>query len=279
MNEYSDDDVSWEEDQDTPRDSKIDDAKHVLLDRYFPDNGTGVYYGRQLEIWLEKEFFHWITKKALNELVKEGRIAFSLERLDHHRAHFYYPRRYRYPRRQIRRTIGLISEFSDPIFTRALGHHGELLIDAALAVSGFQILQKKVQEVRGLRWTETGHDLDRLIRRDDVQYGVEIKNQLGYIDQSEFQIKLAMCKHFRVRPLFVARMMPKNYINQVFEAGGFSLILENQHYPLLAQDLAKRVRGELGLPVHIIEALPDTALQRFERWHVGHMTWARKRKQ
>ena len=46
--------------------------------------------------------------------------------------------------------------------------------------------------------------------RDGVRYGVEVKNQLGYIDQTEFQIKLAMCVHFGIRPMFVTRAMPEN---------------------------------------------------------------------
>jgi len=238
-----------------------------LMSEYFPEKGAGVYYGRQLEIWLERTFFHWITKKGLNELFKEGRIGFKSEKAGHLKAHFYYPRRHRYPRRQIKKTLSLIGKFSDPEFTRALGHHGELLVDQGFANIGFRIIQRKVREVDGKRWTETNHDLDRLIIRDGDRYGVEIKNQLGYIDQTEFQIKLKMCRHFGVRPLFITRMMPKSYNYEVYKAGGFSLILENQHYPLMAGNLAKRVRELLKLPVLSISTLPDTTMRRFEGWH------------
>jgi hypothetical protein len=96
---------------------------------------------------------------------------------------------------------------------------------------------------------------------------VEVKNQLGYIDQTEFQIKLAMCEHFGIRPMFVSRAMPKNYIYEVVKAGGYSLLTDNQNYPLLADDLARRVRTVLNLPVGVIERFPHTALDRFERWH------------
>jgi hypothetical protein len=263
------DEYFYEDDEEIyrPRDAKINEAKDVLMSEYFPENGAGVYYGRQLEIWLERTFFHWITKKGLNELFKEGRIGFKSEKAGHLKAHFYYPRRHRYPRRQIKQTLSLIAEFSDPEFTRALGHHGELLDDSGFANIGFRIIQRKVREVDGKRWTETNHDLDRLIIRDGERYGVEIKNQLGYIDQTEFQIKLKMCRHFGVRPMFITRMMPKSYNYEVYKAGGFSLILENQHYPLMAGNLAKRVREWLRLPVLSISTLPDTAMRRFEEWH------------
>jgi hypothetical protein len=226
-----------------------------------------VYYGRQLEIWLEGRFFHWITKKALNELAGERKITMVVEEHGDITAHMYVPRRHRYPRRQIGEVIRLIAEFSQPTFTRALGQHGEMLADGAFAHTGFRILKTKVTEVDGRRWTQTKHDLDRLIERDGVRYGIEIKNQLGYIDQTEFQVKMLMCHHFGVRPMFIARMMPKSYIYEVQKAGGFALILRNQHYPLLAGDLATRVRNRLKLPVLSIRGLPDTTFHRFETWH------------
>jgi hypothetical protein len=129
-----------------------------------------------------------------------------------------------------------------------------------------------VREVDGRAWPDSKHDLDRLIERDGVRYGVEIKNQLGYIDQTEFGIKLRMCEHFGVRPMFIARMMPKNYINDVRRAGGFSLILANQHYPLMSEPLARQVREVLSLPVLSIRELPDTTLSRFEDWHVRQLS-------
>lgn len=252
--------------EERPRDRKIDEAKTALMAAYFT-SGTNVYYARQIEIWQEKTFFHWITSRALHELAGERKIGFSEAEAGTRRAHFYYPIRHRYPRRQITQTLKLIAEFSDPIFTRALGRHGEMLVESGLARVGFKILQHKVKKVDGRAWTKTNHDLDLLIVRDDIRYGVEVKNQLGYIDQTEFQRKLEMCDHFGIRPMFVARNMPKNYINEVVQAGGYCLLTDNQNYPLLAHDLARRVRATLSLPVGVIERFPDTALDRFERWH------------
>jgi hypothetical protein len=191
------------------RDRVVNEAKEVLLTRYFPPGSTRVYYGRQIEVGLEDTFFHWITAKALGELVQEGAISFSAERTALHTAHFYWPRGHRYARRQIAQTLKLIAEFSEPEFTRAVGHYGEMLADAGFANIGFRVSQRKVREVDGRIWSESNHDLDRLIERDGVRYGVEIKNQLAYIDLEEFGIKLAMCRYFDVRPMFVARMMPK----------------------------------------------------------------------
>jgi hypothetical protein len=41
-------------------------------------------------------------------------------------------------------------------------------------------------------------------------YGVEIKNTPDYIPRAELHIKLAMCGHLGLVPLFVVRMAPLN---------------------------------------------------------------------
>jgi hypothetical protein len=46
-------------------------------------------------------------------------------------------------------TLEITTEFSDPAFTRALGHQGESLADAGFARIGFWIRQTNVNEVDG----------------------------------------------------------------------------------------------------------------------------------
>jgi hypothetical protein len=106
-----------EERDERPRDRKVDEAKERLLARHFPEVSRNVYYGRQLEVAHEREFFHWITKKALNELAREGSVNFIGEATELYSAHFYWPLRHRYPRRQIKETLALINEFSNPNFS------------------------------------------------------------------------------------------------------------------------------------------------------------------
>lgn len=91
----SDEDYEWERYADEeiesarPRDSKVDEVKEVLLKEFLgKDAGEVVYYGRQLEVALEKSYFHWITKRGLNELKAEGAIAFTQKKLGDVTAHF-----------------------------------------------------------------------------------------------------------------------------------------------------------------------------------------------
>ena len=242
-----------------------------LVGHFLTPNGTEVYYGRQLEVLLEKTYFHWITKRALNELAQDGTIKTSIERVRQFDVHFYWPRRHRYPRRQIGAIKSLIKEFSDPQFTHALGEVGETLFDGGMARIGFRIVASKVRSFNSKEWVQTNHDLDRVVTRDGHFYGVEIKNTLGYIDRDELDIKIAMNEHFGTTPFFVARNWPKTYMFRLYSKGGFGLMLDNQHYPQLTDDLARRVRQRLQLPVLRIRELTDTTMQRFERWHMNRI--------
>jgi len=53
-----------------PRDVKIDEAREELI-KFFQENNEGVYYLKQLEVFYEKKFFHWIIAKAVNELIED----------------------------------------------------------------------------------------------------------------------------------------------------------------------------------------------------------------
>ena len=240
-----------------------------LLVAYLNEHPDNVFYETQLAILFEHKFFHWVTVRALKDLREVGKIGSSLEELSPDvPLRFYFSRRCRYWKRKAGELRRVVLTFSDQAFTRAVGVQGELLIDAGLPSVGFLPMAREVRSWEGRTWTVTNHDLDRVFQRDGINYGAEIKNRLGYISQEEFQIKLTMCRHLSLVPLFIARMMPKTYIEQVRLAGGFSLIMKYQFYPISHRELAHRVRTELGLPVDCPTRLQDTTLQRFLNWHL-----------
>jgi hypothetical protein len=252
--------------------SPVDDpAVHALEPRLlelFEAEPETVFFENQLAIRFEDEFFHWVTVRALKELRESGKIGSELQQLAQDtQLRFYFNRRNRYWRRKAAEVRKLVLLYSDPTFTPVLGTQGELLIDAGLPRFGFMPVADTVREWQGIKWDQSGHDLDRIFVRDGVHYGVEIKNRLGYIDRNEFQTKLAMCRVLGLTPLFVARMMPRTYINEVRKLGGYSMIMKYQFYPVSHRELASRVRSELGLPVDCPRRLQDSTLQRFLTWH------------
>lgn len=254
-----------------PRDHKIDEAKDWLR-AFFKQNPGDTYYERQLAILFEEHFFHWITTKALHELVAEEILAADLVSLPGlFDIRFYRLPRHRYWRRQAAEIQKLIREFSEPGFTQALGNQGEMLFDAALPRGGFMPVARDVRSFGGKDWTKTGHNLDRVVVRDGHHYGVEIKNTLPYIPPDELQVKLDMCTFLDLRPLFIARMHPRNYIEAIRSTGGYALVVKHQLYPFGYADLARRVRERLGLPVDCPRAIYDGTIQRFLNWHLAHL--------
>lgn len=250
------------------RDKTVDEAKEVLLTSLFHENPEEVYYGRQIEVINEDRFFHWITTKALRELSDEGRIKSLRSPLDNEtEVRFYWSKKNRYYRRKLNEIKKLIQEHAQAKFTRAVGDHGEMMFDAALPKEGFMPKATNVREYGGKEWTETGHDLDRVFERDGIPYGTEIKNTMAYIPRSELQIKLRMCARLGLCPLFILRYAPKSYIEQIRQAGGFTLIFKYQLLPHGFADLARRLRERLRLPVDCPRALSEGTIKRLLKWH------------
>src|SRR5215831_9670724 len=191
-------------------------------------------------------FFHWITARALDELVDDGELeSKSLPMhspvtdaaikgplvLTPQMMRFFWTPGTRYVARRAEAIRKLVNEFSTTVFGRALGQQGELLFDAALPTQGFMPRARAIRAWAGREWTETDHNLDRVYERDGIAYGAEIKNTLIYMPPEEMVVKLRMCEHLGLRPLFIVRMAPKNYIELVRERGGYTFVFEWQQYP------------------------------------------------
>ena len=258
--------------QDKPQhDTYVDRAKEQLV-AFFRLHPESVFYQRQLLVIFEDEFFHWITARALSELVQEGQISSDVEPLTGGNTPsgsitLYRANGYRYWKRDADEIVQLVSRFSESSFTSALGSQGEMMFDAALPTVGFMPKERKVTLYRGVEWTETKHDLDRVFELDGVGYGTEIKNTLGYIERQELDTKIKVCKKLGLRPLFIMRMAPKSYINLIREAGGFALIFKYQLYPFGYKEFADIVKERLRLPTDCPARIEDGTVQRLLRWH------------
>lgn len=255
-------------DKEDPAVAAVSEKLRALFDEQ-PD---AVFYETQLAVMFERDFFHWVTSRALKELRLADQLGSELQPLvDPTKIRFYFHRRNRYWRRRASEIKKLVSTFSEPSFARSLGLQGKAMIDGGFPRAGFMPRSSNVREWKGMKWSKTGHDLDRVFEREGLAYGIEIKNKLGYIDQKEFRIKLEMCQHLNLVPLFVARFMPRTYMNDVVQAGGFSLLMKYQFYPFAHREFAKTVSQSLGLPVDCPDRLLDGTLQRFLNWHTRNL--------
>jgi hypothetical protein len=267
--DYPDPDPDWyEAEESRPPDPKTEEAKVALLD-LFGSRPETVFYGRQLQVMFEKPFWHWVTVRALGQLTDEGRIATEILPLAGSvNVRFYWSKRNRYWKRQTQAMRKIILRFSEPGFGRALGQHGEMMFDAALPTVGFLPKARDVTSYNGRDWEETGHDLDRVFERDGVAYGTEVKNTLDYIERGELDAKLRMCAFLGLKPLFIMRYAPGEYIEKVRRAGGFTLLFKYQLYPHGYGEFAREVREALGIPVDCPKAIMEGTMKRLLNGHL-----------
>lgn len=235
---------------------------------HFSQNRDRVFFSRQLEVLYENDFFHWVTNRALRSLIDEGLVrSETFELSTANQVTVVWHRSFRYYKRAARDLVRLIETYSDPNIGAALGLQGEALVLEGFATRQFVLTGRHTRSHRDVEWQESEHDLDMIFERDGLAYGVEVKNTLGYLDVREFRTKIRLCETIGVTPVFAARMLPRNWIIELKNAGGFALILKYQLYPWAHRLLAQQVRTELGLPVDSPRALASGTMQRFVNWH------------
>jgi len=263
----------WEEEWE---DEYVEDAK-VALRAFFTERDQEVFYLKQLEVLFErppvagmkKPPFHWVTARAVDDLVDEGLVRPEVVPLQGEtRAKFVFNRRHRYYKRQIEKSVAIIRDYSRPEIASACGEQADVLFLNALVKRGFLWAGEDTNEYRGKKWVETNHNLDFIVERDSRAYGCEVKNRWDYIDRREMRIKLAMCEFLEITPLFIMRSSPQTYNDEVIRRGGFVLIFVAQIYPLGQQDLVRRIKEHLGLPADCPRAIPSGIIDRFMRLHV-----------
>jgi hypothetical protein len=179
----------------------------------------------------------------------------------------YWHPSFRYYKREAQGLVNVVDEYSEAVIGSALGDHGELLVLQGFAKFGYLIKGLNVNSYNGQTWQLTDHDLDIIMEKDSIAHGVEVKNRLAYIDKKEFDIKIQICNHLQIKPVFVNRMLPKIWIEELRSQGGFALILKYQLYPTLLSNQARLLREQFYLPVDSPRALMDGTIQRFENWH------------
>jgi len=240
-----------------------------VLSAFFETNKNRVFFGNQLAIIHEDRFFHWITSRAARDLIDQGivrtesrKLAIGSElKLLWHRSH-------RYHKRDANKIVQLVDEYGSPNMCGSIGLHGEQMILAGFARRQFVLRDHNTRAYGDKQWSKTEHNLDFIFERDGAAYGVEVKNTLSYMDEAEFRVKIDMCAHLGIAPVFAVRMLPKSWIHELIRAGGYAMILQYQLYPWTHVELARRVREELGLPVDAPKKLKDGTIDRFVSWHL-----------
>lgn len=221
------------------------------------------YHRKQIEVLFERKYFHWVTDRAVNTLLEEGFLQEEKTAI----AHFVWRADIRYIKREIKKHEKIIQRYSDPIITKAIGDYAELLFSFLFRILNFEIIGQDTNEYKGIKWTKTEHNLDFILEKDGIAYGVEVKNTLPYMEKEEFKIKLEMCNFFGIMPLLVLRYASGVQFEKVKEYGGFIIVFKTQIYPPGQELLVKDVWNIMRLPVSIWKDIPKSIENRLRDVH------------
>lgn len=269
-------DVEYREDEwEIPEERAADPAQElaaVVLRELFRKNTQRVFFTRQLQVLLERDFFHWVTYRAVKQIEREGLIRSERrEMASGGSIVIYWHRSNRYYKRDAARLVRLVDEYSNPRVGDGLGRQAEVLMLEGFVRNQFILRGQNTRSHRGRHWSETEHALDFILERDGISYGVEVKNTLEYIDYKEVKVKVRMCELVGLRVMFAVRMVPKQWVKEIVESGGYAVIFKFQLYRWGFSDVVRRVKQELELPVDSPERLAEGTFERFVRWHEQHL--------
>lgn len=226
-------------------------------------NPNSPFHRKQIEVIFEDKYDHWDLNTQVDVLIKSGFL--RLEKKSS--AHFILRNDVRYYKRNIKERLEIIAKYSAPVITKAIGNWGEFLSEMMFRLNGFKIVGRNTNRYRNKVWTKTDENLDFILEKDDIPYGVEIKNTLDYMEYDEFTNKLNMCKELGLIPLWILRNAPEVQFNTMKANNGLIIAFKSQIYPFGHEDLVERVWKLMRLPVCVKSEMPPKTLNSLLSFH------------
>ena len=227
---------------------------------------------RELKVRLEREFFPWVTGRALIAMLRQGIIRrvgypgrpskrnrtpesfFTLYGTDYNKISGIIEEK-----RDISRDINAILTAQAPAGTQA-----ENLFEKAFLELGFKIHARDASEFRGkkVRARVIGKqlpDLDFIVEKDRIIYGVDVKNWIKYeyATRKEVRAKVNLALDLDVAPFIIARYVDKETLyKEVYLRGGICYPYDTLLIPPSYESLADKAGSILGYPVLPVDVLP-----------------------
>ncbi len=226
------------------------------------------FHKRNLQVLFEDDYPDDITLKAVQGLIQEGFLKLKKMPIDSIEAHFVCRCNLRYVIRLMRHRAELIRQYSDYRISKATGDYAEMLFGFMFRLNSFKIVARNVSEYDGTKWIKTQkYDLDFIIERDGITYGVEIKNTFDYMPPDEFQAKLEICKRFGIVPLFPLRCPSDAQFEAMKKVGGRALMFKTRIFPPGQEQLVHDIWNFMRLPVFVWKEIPRGIERRFIDFH------------
>ena len=235
---------------------------------------------RELKVRLEREFFPWVTGRALKKLVDGGSV--RLVKAPGRKGRMGTPDNfYMDPSLQYYDILPTLLRKKDVSYlinsqlTRAApaGFFAEEVFGSAFISLGFKILdrdastfgEKNVKSVRG----KEPPNLDFILRKNEVTYGVDIKNWIKYEFDTvrDVMFKVSLSLQLGIIPFICARYVDKSAIHKVAQNGGMIYRYDTLILPPDLASLARNATALLGYPILASNTLPDYKLSFINRLH------------
>ncbi len=244
--------------------SKISKAKKRIVEVL---GEIRVAYDRELRYRLESEFPHDVVGLAISELEKEGTI--KRTNVPGRKGSGDTPNTfYRLPssdyksilphmKRKLELAKAIQSVSSD------MGRYAEEIWFNAFRENGWETYPPNVENIGGVRefkgkkaGDDTKKDIDFIVWKDGIVYGVEIKNRFSYPDDLFWKIIVAT--DLDVIPLIIARWLNPSQVKAIPELGGFYIVYKTAIYSPSLEGLVNDAVKVLEYPVECRDKIDDS---------------------
>lgn len=242
---------------------------------------------------LEKQFFPWVTGRALLAMEREGiveRVGYAGRRSKTKRVpeSFFVSYGTKYEdvvgtimkKYRVSRDVNAILTAHAPA-----GEHAEDLFERAFESLDFEIHGRdmtkfKDRTVRGKKGKQLPN-LDFIIEKDKVIYGVDVKNWIKYeyATRNQVRFKRNLALQLRIVPFIIARYVDKETIYlDFYKKGGICYPYKTLLIPPSYESLAHDANSLLGYPIIASDFLPKYKVDWIQKLHEDVLERKRKRK-
>jgi hypothetical protein len=231
-----------------------------------------VFYKKQIQVIFEDQYPHDVTGKAVNELLEEKFLK-EESRAFGKNMHtiFVWRRNIRYVATMIKEKIKIIAKFSDDEVNHGVGKYAEILFSHMFENNRFTIVDRNTNSFKGNTWRKSDKELDFIIEREGINYGVEVKNTFDYMPQDEFDEKIEMCRFLGLLPAFPLRCPSEQQYALMKTVDGLALKFKTRVFPPGNQKLVTDIWNHFRLPVYIWEKIPPPIEAVFLNYHHHHL--------
>ena len=227
-----------------------------------------VFYKKQIQVIFEEQYPHDVTGKAVNELIEDKFLKAEPRAFGKNmHAIFVYRHNVRYTAMAIKIRTKILERFSDDEVNDGVGKYAEILFGHMFKKNHFEIIGRHTNIFRGKTWSKSNKNLDFIIEKDRIGYGVEIKNTFDYMPQDEFEEKLDMCQFLGLLPLFPLRCPSDQQYVLMESVDGLALKFKTRIFPPGFQGLVTDIWNNFRLPVYIWEEIRPPVEAVFLNYH------------